>query len=282
MTISHATYLTEEEETYCLHRHLSKPSTPIRFIHADCEIYVKNLLSETLNKGVDRAIERLSQYKVFDSKEAEMLEKFKNSSSECLREKLMDLKYSELLLSKVSLPNMKLNKISSEHLDFERKAIVALLTCSANITFEEYFDILVELYKNNSKSFEKDDNSMYCERKYFFNDTVLSFLVARNDIDTHGLEYSDCSEINKVLDREDYANLFHDWIKKMIFDKLEALSEPCILRSIKKFPIQKFFYKLITVAGLKLYEEFKKSQKKEYVKLMTDISEDILPCIWEN
>lgn len=282
MAISHAASLTKEEETDCLYRHLTNSSTQLRFIHADCEPYVENLLSETLKKDVDRAIERLSQSEIFDNKEAEMVEKLKNSSSECLREKLLELKYPEQLLLKVSQPNMTSDEISSEHLDFDRKVIITLLICSANSTFEKLFDNLVESFENSTAILSNDVNENYCIRKYLFNDTVLSFLGASNDIVTHGLEDSDCSEINKELDGVNYAEMFYNWVAKMISNTFETISKPCILRSIKKFPIRKQYHKLVALAGFKLNEEFKKSEKTNFVKILIDISEDILPCIWEN
>lgn len=277
--------MSKEEETDCIVSYLRERNLIndwkyfIKTRNADCKTFMENLLSETLDQGVDRAILRLSNYKIFEKRdEAEMEEKLFEYSSECLREKLSELNYSELLLSKTTLFNQKPNAASMIHFDFERKSIVALLVCSADITFDVMFDELIQNSEEERIIEEEfDDQKLYCLRKSYFNETL-------NEIDfleTNGLEDYDCSEYFDEFNQYDASEELTELTAMMVFGYLSVTSEPCIEWAMKDSTVGKFLYKFITMLGLKLNEDFKKSEKENYVKIMTKFTVELLPCIWD-
>lgn len=261
---SHAASMTLQEETKCMDTYLREIDVSNDYAYYllplyakslenadDCPTYIEACLMGILNNGVNSAIKLLSNYEIFLDQQSEIEEKLQNSSSDCLREKLRELKYHELLLARRK-PRF------FDQYDFESKANIALLMCSGNDIFEIMFDKYIELAEKKTPSVAGFD----CLRKYIYNETL-------NETSTNG----DCSYYH------DYNHNFKLAFSFLIFEKFKSFNYECIESTMKNSTIDQSFLKYFL--GLKLDDNLKKSEKEKFVKTLIKFSDEILPCIWE-
>lgn len=199
-----------------------------------CETYIEKALKNALNQGLES--DRLNDMKEF--------EKYQKFSSNCLHEKLSELKYQDLLMNGTSL---------SVNDYFDSNKCTATLVCIANITLNNSFNNLIEEIDNATQNSLKNKEAVNCLKKYFYNNTLSS-------ADLQGF---DCSESESAYDCLDLSEKAKSIVAAILYDKIATFKKLSTKREKKQSTISKFFFKIVILVTIFKYATFYFSNNKK-------------------